>query len=160
MKRRLRIPLRVKFLGALLLLVTAVVSVITFTMANMFCGYCCIVYTMRGEFAKRRELIAGALARMPGVSCPLPDGAFYVFPDFRALAAMPQVGPRLGVGGERGFSAALAAHLLEQGHRDLAHTVLLEAENLQNKHTFSLAGEKEIKYATRALFMQEGDVLA
>ena len=54
----------------------------------------------------------------------------------------------------------LAAHLLEQGHRDLAHTVLLEAENLQNKHTFSLAGEKEIKYATRALFMQEGDVLA
>mgnify|MGYP001097229291 CR=1 FL=1 len=36
MKRRLRIPLRVKFLGALLLLVTAVVSVITFTMANMF----------------------------------------------------------------------------------------------------------------------------
>ncbi len=53
----------------------------------------------------------------------------------------------------------LAAHLLEQEHRDLAHTVLLEAENLQNKHTFSLAGEKEIKYATRALFMQEGDIL-
>lgn len=54
----------------------------------------------------------------------------------------------------------LAAHLLEQGHRDLAQTVLLEAENLQKKHTFSLAGEKEIKYATRALFMQEGDILA
>lgn len=53
----------------------------------------------------------------------------------------------------------LAAHLLEQGHRDLANTVLLEAENIQQKHTFSLAGEKEIKYATRALFMQEGDVL-
>jgi signal transduction histidine kinase len=35
MKRRLRIPLRLKFLGALLFLVTAVVSVITFTMANM-----------------------------------------------------------------------------------------------------------------------------
>ncbi len=54
----------------------------------------------------------------------------------------------------------LAAHLLEQGHRGLAHTVLLEAENLQSKHTFSLSGEKEIKYATRALFMQEGDVPA
>jgi Ca-activated chloride channel family protein len=49
----------------------------------------------------------------------------------------------------------LAAHLLEQGHRDLAHTVLLEAENIQSRHTFSLTGEKEIKYATRALLMQK-----
>lgn len=54
----------------------------------------------------------------------------------------------------------LAAHLLEQGHRDLANTVLLEAENIQRKQTFSLTGEKEIKYATRALLMQKGDILA
>lgn len=53
----------------------------------------------------------------------------------------------------------LAAHLLEQGYRDLANTVLLEAQNLERKHTFSLTGEKEIKYGTRALFMQEGDLL-
>lgn len=45
----------------------------------------------------------------------------------------------------------LAVHLLEQGHNDLANTVLLEAENMQRKHTFSLSGEKDIKYATRAL---------
>lgn len=51
----------------------------------------------------------------------------------------------------------LAAHLLEQGHRDLANTVLLEAEHLQHKQTFSLTGEKEIKYATRALMMHEGE---
>jgi Ca-activated chloride channel family protein len=51
----------------------------------------------------------------------------------------------------------LAAHLLEQGHRDLANTVLLEAEHLQRKQTFSLTGEKEIKYATRALMMHEGE---
>lgn len=50
----------------------------------------------------------------------------------------------------------LAAHLLEQGHRDLANTVLLEAENIQRKQAFSPDGEKEIKYATRALLMQEG----
>jgi Ca-activated chloride channel family protein len=54
----------------------------------------------------------------------------------------------------------LAAHLLEQGHRDLANTVLLEAEHIQHKQTFSLTGEKDIKYATRALLMQEGDILA
>jgi len=52
----------------------------------------------------------------------------------------------------------LAAHLLEQGHRDLANTVLLEAENIQRKRAFSLTGEKEIKYATRALLMQEGEI--
>jgi Ca-activated chloride channel homolog len=45
----------------------------------------------------------------------------------------------------------LAAHLLEQGHQDLAKTVLLEAENLQLKGSFSPAGDKEIKYGTRAL---------
>lgn len=50
----------------------------------------------------------------------------------------------------------LAVHLLEQGHRDLANTVLLEAENIQRKHTFSLSGEKDIKYGTRAL-MNLGD---
>ena len=53
----------------------------------------------------------------------------------------------------------LASHLLEQGHHGLANTVLLEAENLQRKHTFSLTGEKDIKYATRALLMQDGDLL-
>jgi Ca-activated chloride channel family protein len=50
----------------------------------------------------------------------------------------------------------LAVHLLEQGHSDLANTVLLEAENMQRRHTFSLSGEKDIKYATRAL-MNLGD---
>lgn len=53
----------------------------------------------------------------------------------------------------------LAVHLLEQGHRDLANTVLLEIEHIQRKQTFSLAGEKEIKYATRALLMQEEEHL-
>ena len=71
------------------------------------------VAAMFKEFAKRREIIAGALSRMPGVVCLLPDGAFYVFPDVRKLAAMPQVLAKLKVKGERGFSSALAAHLLE-----------------------------------------------
>jgi Ca-activated chloride channel family protein len=48
----------------------------------------------------------------------------------------------------------LAAHLLEQGHQEIANTVLLEAENLQRKGSFSPAGDKEIKYATRALLME------
>lgn len=46
----------------------------------------------------------------------------------------------------------LAAHLSSQGQNGLARTVLFEAENLNRKQSLSQEGEKEIKYATRALF--------
>ncbi|MGB8215204.1 MAG: VWA domain-containing protein [Anaerolineales bacterium] len=45
----------------------------------------------------------------------------------------------------------LATHLLAQGERGLAKTALMEAENLQEKKSFSQEGGKEIKYGTRAL---------
>jgi Ca-activated chloride channel family protein len=45
----------------------------------------------------------------------------------------------------------LASSLLLQGERSLAETVLLEAENIQQQRGLSSAGEKEIKYRTRAL---------
>ena len=45
----------------------------------------------------------------------------------------------------------LATHLLSQGERELAKTVLIEAENLQKEKSFSQQGAKEIKYGTRAL---------
>lgn len=38
------------------------------------------VHEMKEVFAKRREIIMEALAGMPGVACPTPRGAFYVFP--------------------------------------------------------------------------------
>ena len=46
-----------------------------FTMANMFCGYCCLVYTMRGEFATAApfiglavvlDMLDGRIARLTG----------------------------------------------------------------------------------------------
>lgn len=43
------------------------------------------VYEMRGAFDRRRRTIHGMLNDIPGVSCHLPGGAFYVFPSFRAL---------------------------------------------------------------------------
>ncbi|GIW20694.1 MAG: hypothetical protein KatS3mg065_0990 [Chloroflexota bacterium] len=33
------------------------------------------------EFAARRDLVVEGLARIPGLRCPRPAGAFYVFPD-------------------------------------------------------------------------------
>ena len=39
------------------------------------------VREMVAEFAKRRALLVGGLNRLPGVSCPMPGGAFYAFPN-------------------------------------------------------------------------------
>jgi Ca-activated chloride channel homolog len=45
----------------------------------------------------------------------------------------------------------LATHLLAHGERELAKTVLMEADFLQKQKSFSQHGGKEIKYGTRAL---------
>jgi Ca-activated chloride channel family protein len=50
----------------------------------------------------------------------------------------------------------LATHLLAEGNRDLAHTVLMEAEHIHQSHRFSEEGNKRIKYGTRALMLLPG----
>jgi Ca-activated chloride channel homolog len=50
----------------------------------------------------------------------------------------------------------LATHLLSHGDRELAHTVLVEAEHIQQSHRFSKDGDKQIKYGTRALLLPTG----
>jgi len=47
----------------------------------------------------------------------------------------------------------LATHLVAQGEKQLAHTVLLEAEHIQQHRSFSKEGGKQIKYGTRALLL-------
>jgi Ca-activated chloride channel family protein len=51
---------------------------------------------------------------------------------------------------------AMATHLLSKGDRDLAHTILVEAENVQSGHQLSKDGDKRIKYNTRALLLPSG----
>ena len=43
------------------------------------------VQAMVEEFRQRRDLIVDGLNRLPGVSCARPRGAFYVFPNVKAL---------------------------------------------------------------------------
>ena len=43
------------------------------------------VETMRKEFEKRRNYIVERLNKIPGVHCPKPQGAFYVFPNIAQL---------------------------------------------------------------------------
>ena len=41
------------------------------------------VQAMAAEFAQRRRLIADGLRAIPGINCPEPEGAFYVFPSIK-----------------------------------------------------------------------------
>ncbi|GAB4238011.1 MAG: pyridoxal phosphate-dependent aminotransferase [Acidobacteriota bacterium] len=59
---------------------------------------------VRQDYRRRRDLLLEGLRRIPGVSCAVPAGAFYLFPDVREL--LRQCGC--------GDSGRFALHLLEE----------------------------------------------
>jgi len=61
------------------------------------------------EFDKRRRYIVDRLNNIPGVSCLLPQGAFYVFPNFSKV-----YGKTTPSGKKIADSSGLAAYLLEE----------------------------------------------
>lgn len=50
---------------------------------------------MRRAFSARRETILAGLSRLPGIECPAPDGAFYVFPSVVGLLGRELAGRRV-----------------------------------------------------------------
>jgi len=51
----------------------------------------------RVAFQRRRDLVVGLLNDMPGVDCPTPEGAFYVYPSIAGLiGATTPAGQRIG----------------------------------------------------------------
>jgi len=64
------------------------------------------VAEFRAEFIELRDYMLAALAKIPGVTCTKPEGAFYVYPNISAY---------LGKGGIR-TSTELATRLLHEGH--------------------------------------------
>ena len=42
------------------------------------------VEEMKAVFERRRNLLVNGLNQLPGVTCAMPDGAFYAFPNFRS----------------------------------------------------------------------------
>ncbi len=62
-------------------------------------------------FRERRDLIVDTLSKIPGVSCAVPDGAFYVFPNVSGLLNRPLKNDTLCATSEE-----LATYLLEQAH--------------------------------------------
>ena len=50
------------------------------------------VDAMVEEYRRRRDFVVGALNDIPGVSCPVPEGAFYAFPDVSSFGTLVQGG--------------------------------------------------------------------
>ena len=66
------------------------------------------VARMREAFDRRRELMTILLNKIPGVICPLPEGAFYCFPSVKGVLGRELAGRRVGT------SAELAELVLEE----------------------------------------------
>ena len=54
------------------------------------------VAEMRAHFDRRRRTMHGLLSGIPGVNCPLPQGAFYAFPSLAGVLERPVGGRRVG----------------------------------------------------------------
>ena len=91
------------------------------------------------SFASRRNLVADALNQIPGLSCLKPEGAFYVFPNMKAL-----IGKKTPAGKTIENSADFCTYLLEDG---LVAAVAGSA--------FGLEGYFRISYATSESVLQK-----
>jgi aspartate aminotransferase len=101
------------------------------------------VAKMAGEFDRRRRLIVEGLNRLPGVSCVMPRGAFYVFPNVAGL-----FGRRASLGGAPrvlGSSTDVAEFLLEHARVAVVPGV-----------DFGSDSHLRLSYATSAEQIREG----
>jgi len=48
------------------------------------------VEQITGRLQAKRDMVTAALNAMPGITCPSPDGSFYVFPDIRGTGMTAQ----------------------------------------------------------------------
>jgi aspartate/methionine/tyrosine aminotransferase len=94
---------------------------------------------MKIAFDRRRHLITGLLGAIPGVSCPLPEGAFYVYPSVRDLVG------RLLRGATIESSAHLAALILDE-----VEVAVVPGE------AFGTPGYLRLSYATSDADITEG----
>ena len=77
--------------------------------------------TMQAAFAARRTVMVETLQAVPDVTCPLPDGAFYVFPDIAPYLGAVYAGEPVGT------SSRLASLLLEHAHAAVVPGDVFEA---------------------------------
>ena len=90
-------------------------------------------------FATRRDLVVSMLNQTPGLRCPRPQGAFYVYPDCTGL-----IGKRTPAGGVLTDDEAVAAYLLDS-----------EGVAVVNGAAFGGSPAFRISYATADAVLEE-----
>jgi aspartate aminotransferase len=91
------------------------------------------------RFQARRDLVVGALTAIPGMECPLPDGAFYVYPSFPEL-----IGRRTPKGDMIDSDEAFVTYLLDE-----ARVAAVQGA------AFGLSPAMRISYATSDALLAE-----
>ena len=96
----------------------------------------------RADFSRRRDLIVGMLNQATGLTCPTPEGAFYVFPSCAALIGKTTPKGKL-IANDEDFAGAL-----------------LDAEGVAVVHgsAFGLAPHFRISYATSTEELTEAGI--
>jgi aspartate/methionine/tyrosine aminotransferase len=97
------------------------------------------VEEMKVAFDRRRVLITGLLDAIPGVACPVPEGAFYVYPSVRGLMGRTLRGSVID------SSAKLAGVILDE-----AEVAVVPGE------AFGTPGYLRLSYATSDADITEG----
>ncbi len=94
---------------------------------------------MKVAFDRRRTLITSLLDAIPGVDCPLPEGAFYVYPSVKGLVGKELRGQRIE------SSSHLAGLILDE-----AEVAVVPGE------AFGTPGYLRLSYATSDADITEG----
>jgi len=90
-------------------------------------------------FKVRRDLVAGLLNEVPGLDCPTPDGAFYVYPDASGL-----IGRSAPDGRRIDSDEALAGYLIDAARVAVVHG-----------GAFGLSPAFRVSYATSEALLRE-----
>ncbi len=97
------------------------------------------VEEMKKAFLRRRNMMVDAFAEIEGITCPTPEGAFYVYPDVRGVLGRDHYGERTNT------SAELAELILER-----AEVALVPGE------AFGPSGYLRLSYACSDDDVREG----
>ena len=98
-----------------------------------------MVGEMVAAYRRRRDLAVSLLRQAPGLTCAVPEGAFYVFPSIAGCIGRTTAGGRL-IGTDRDFAIAL----LEEAHVALVHG-----------GAFGMSPHVRISYATDDASLEE-----
>jgi aspartate aminotransferase len=90
-------------------------------------------------FQKRRDLVVNALNAIPGMTCPTPEGAFYVYPEFSGL-----IGKTTPKGQKITTDEEMIGYLLEEAKVAAVHGA-----------AFGLSPAMRISYATSDAILEE-----